>query len=65
MAIDLDEMMYKAKAAKAMVRAASYTGKRQREIELRGFLDLFHPELSKKQVQELVDGLKPEPNPQP
>lgn len=55
--MELGEMMYRAEAVKAMVRAASYASKRQNEIELRGFLALFHPELSKKKVQELVNGL--------
>ena len=58
--MELGEMMYRAEAAKAMVRAASYaSSKRQNEIELRGFLALFHPELSRKEVQELVNGLEP------
>ena len=59
--MELDEMMNKAQAFKAIGRAAGYAGKRQREMELRGFLALFHPELSKKAVQELVNGLDTNP----
>ena len=48
----LEDLMYRARANKTMVRAVpAYV---HREIELRAFIDLFHPNMTETEIKEMI-----------
>lgn len=58
--MERDEIMLKARAFKVIARSAR-TDEGQAELELRGFMELFHPKLSKNRqfMQEICRPLNP------
>lgn len=53
MTMERDEMMYKARAFSEYAKTA-HSAKREAELEMAGFLELFHPEYSEEKKRSLI-----------
>ncbi len=49
-----DRLMERTAAARVYVNSHAHNAKQQRELELRAFMAIFHPDMTEDQIREMI-----------